>query len=159
MFYIKSICSEKKEVYYMYYYSSPFTRYGPFLIGIITGIYMTTKTDRLIKQRVRLFFFILTEIWPPSSPSPFVTQVTRFNYITWSCSYWCYFLTVAPVAGSCRLVLQSVPYGTLSWNGLHPEGHSILPLHTTCPLSRSAQDTVDVCCFVDHCCLWGRIWR
>lgn len=40
----------------MYYYSSPFTRYGPFLIGIITGIYMTTKTDRLIKQRVRLFF-------------------------------------------------------------------------------------------------------
>uniref|UniRef100_A0A3P8X1G2 O-acyltransferase like n=1 Tax=Cynoglossus semilaevis TaxID=244447 RepID=A0A3P8X1G2_CYNSE len=42
---------EKKEVYYMYYYSSPFTRYGPFLIGIITGIYMTTKTDRLIKQR------------------------------------------------------------------------------------------------------------
>ncbi|XP_029372307.1 O-acyltransferase like protein [Echeneis naucrates] len=37
--------------YLIEYYSKPYTRYGPFLIGILTGIYLTAKTDQLIKQK------------------------------------------------------------------------------------------------------------
>lgn len=40
------------ESYFQYYYNKPYTRYGPYLLGILTGIYMTTKTDALIKQKV-----------------------------------------------------------------------------------------------------------
>ncbi|KAM9841655.1 O-acyltransferase like protein [Aulostomus maculatus] len=39
------------ENYVLYYYVKPYTRYGPFLIGILTGIYLTTKKDRLLKKR------------------------------------------------------------------------------------------------------------
>uniref|UniRef100_A0A8C9Y9T5 O-acyltransferase like n=1 Tax=Sander lucioperca TaxID=283035 RepID=A0A8C9Y9T5_SANLU len=39
------------ENYVLYYYVKPYTRYGPFLIGILTGIYLTTKKDQLLKQK------------------------------------------------------------------------------------------------------------
>ncbi|XP_059214378.1 O-acyltransferase like protein [Centropristis striata] len=39
------------ENYVLYYYVRPHTRYGPFLIGILTGIYLTTKKDQLLKQK------------------------------------------------------------------------------------------------------------
>ncbi|XP_069026572.1 O-acyltransferase like protein [Embiotoca jacksoni] len=39
------------ENYVLYYYVKPYTRYGPFLIGILTGIYLTTKKDQLFKQK------------------------------------------------------------------------------------------------------------
>ncbi|XP_005456362.3 O-acyltransferase like protein isoform X1 [Oreochromis niloticus] len=38
------------ENYVLYYYVKPYTRYGPFLIGILTGIYLTTKKNPLLKQ-------------------------------------------------------------------------------------------------------------
>ncbi|XP_030599191.1 O-acyltransferase like protein [Archocentrus centrarchus] len=38
------------ENYVLYYYVKPHTRYGPFLIGILTGIYLTTKKNPLLKQ-------------------------------------------------------------------------------------------------------------
>ncbi|XP_060792585.1 O-acyltransferase like protein [Neoarius graeffei] len=38
------------ESYFEYYYNKPYTRYGPYLLGVLTGIYMVTKKD-LIKQR------------------------------------------------------------------------------------------------------------
>uniref|UniRef100_A0A3Q3VMJ8 Nose resistant-to-fluoxetine protein N-terminal domain-containing protein n=1 Tax=Mola mola TaxID=94237 RepID=A0A3Q3VMJ8_MOLML len=34
------------ENYVLYYYVKPYTRYGPFLIGILTGIYLTTRKDQ-----------------------------------------------------------------------------------------------------------------
>uniref|UniRef100_A0A667X459 O-acyltransferase like n=1 Tax=Myripristis murdjan TaxID=586833 RepID=A0A667X459_9TELE len=37
--------------YAKYYYHKLYTRYGPFLIGIVMGIYMTTKKEQLIKHR------------------------------------------------------------------------------------------------------------
>ncbi|XP_044030923.1 O-acyltransferase like protein isoform X1 [Siniperca chuatsi] len=39
------------ENYVLYYYVKPYTRYGPFLIGVLTGIYLTTKKDQLLKQK------------------------------------------------------------------------------------------------------------
>ncbi|XP_068430263.1 O-acyltransferase like protein [Clinocottus analis] len=39
------------ENYVLSYYVRPHTRYGPFLIGILTGIYLTTKKDQLLKQK------------------------------------------------------------------------------------------------------------
>ncbi|XP_036973743.1 O-acyltransferase like protein isoform X1 [Acanthopagrus latus] len=39
------------ENYVLYYYVKPYTRYGPFLIGILTGIYLTTKKDQLLKKK------------------------------------------------------------------------------------------------------------
>ncbi|KAM8827474.1 O-acyltransferase like protein isoform 2-T2 [Spinachia spinachia] len=39
------------ENYVLSYYVKPHTRYGPFLIGILIGIYLTTKKDHLLKQR------------------------------------------------------------------------------------------------------------
>ncbi|XP_020498672.2 O-acyltransferase like protein [Labrus bergylta] len=39
------------EHYVLYYYVKPYTRYGPFLIGILTGIYLTTKKDHLLKKK------------------------------------------------------------------------------------------------------------
>ncbi|XDV38387.1 hypothetical protein PO909_007810 [Leuciscus waleckii] len=39
------------ESYFQYYYNKPYTRYGPYLLGILAGIYMTTKKERLIKQQ------------------------------------------------------------------------------------------------------------
>ncbi|XP_047425961.1 O-acyltransferase like protein isoform X2 [Mugil cephalus] len=39
------------ENYVLYYYVKPYTRYGPFLIGILTGIYLKTKKDQLLKQK------------------------------------------------------------------------------------------------------------
>lgn len=44
------------ENYVLYYYVKPYTRYGPFLIGILTGIYLTTKKNPLLKQWVRAFW-------------------------------------------------------------------------------------------------------
>ncbi|XP_016126828.1 nose resistant to fluoxetine protein 6-like [Sinocyclocheilus grahami] len=37
--------------YFQYYYNKPYTRYGPYLLGILAGIYMTTKKETLIKQQ------------------------------------------------------------------------------------------------------------
>ncbi|XP_034047554.1 O-acyltransferase like protein [Thalassophryne amazonica] len=37
--------------YTLYYYMKPYTRYGPFLIGILTGIYLTTKKVQLLQQK------------------------------------------------------------------------------------------------------------
>uniref|UniRef100_A0A3P8TIP1 O-acyltransferase like n=1 Tax=Amphiprion percula TaxID=161767 RepID=A0A3P8TIP1_AMPPE len=37
--------------YVLYYYVKPYTRYSPFLIGILTGIHLTTKKDQLLKQK------------------------------------------------------------------------------------------------------------
>ncbi|XP_071321603.1 O-acyltransferase like protein isoform X2 [Trachinotus anak] len=37
--------------YWVHYYMKPYTRYGPFLIGILTGIYLMTKKDQLLKQK------------------------------------------------------------------------------------------------------------
>lgn len=31
----------------------PHTRYGPFLIGILTGMYLTTKNNQLLKEKVK----------------------------------------------------------------------------------------------------------
>ncbi|KAM9338056.1 O-acyltransferase like protein [Symphorus nematophorus] len=39
------------ENYSLHYYVKPYTRYGPFLIGILTGIYLTTKKGQLLKQK------------------------------------------------------------------------------------------------------------
>ncbi|XP_030004245.1 O-acyltransferase like protein [Sphaeramia orbicularis] len=39
------------ENYVLYYYVRPYTRYGPYLIGVVTGIYMTTKKTPLLKQK------------------------------------------------------------------------------------------------------------
>uniref|UniRef100_A0A3B5AGI9 Nose resistant to fluoxetine protein 6-like n=1 Tax=Stegastes partitus TaxID=144197 RepID=A0A3B5AGI9_9TELE len=45
------------ENYVLYYYVKPYTRYGPFLIGILTGIYLTTKKEQLLKQKAALGWF------------------------------------------------------------------------------------------------------
>ncbi|CAJ1070709.1 O-acyltransferase like protein [Xyrichtys novacula] len=37
--------------YVLFYYVKPYTRYGPFLIGILTGVYLTKKTDQLLKKK------------------------------------------------------------------------------------------------------------
>ncbi|XP_040915261.1 O-acyltransferase like protein [Toxotes jaculatrix] len=37
--------------YVLQYYVKPYTRYGPFLIGILTGIYLMTKKDQLLKEK------------------------------------------------------------------------------------------------------------
>ncbi|KAM4634077.1 O-acyltransferase like protein [Polymixia lowei] len=39
------------ERYFQYYYNKPYTRYGPYLIGILAGIYMTTKKALLLKHQ------------------------------------------------------------------------------------------------------------
>ncbi|XP_051960120.1 O-acyltransferase like protein [Xyrauchen texanus] len=39
------------ESYFQYYYNKPYTRYGPYLLGILAGIYMTTKKETLIKKQ------------------------------------------------------------------------------------------------------------
>uniref|UniRef100_A0A4W4FYD3 Nose resistant-to-fluoxetine protein N-terminal domain-containing protein n=1 Tax=Electrophorus electricus TaxID=8005 RepID=A0A4W4FYD3_ELEEL len=33
------------ENYFQYYYNKPYTRYGPYLLGMLAGLYMTTKTE------------------------------------------------------------------------------------------------------------------
>ncbi|TSY69832.1 O-acyltransferase like protein [Bagarius yarrelli] len=37
--------------YFEYYYNKPYTRYGPYALGIIAGVYLQTKKEDLIKQR------------------------------------------------------------------------------------------------------------
>ncbi|XP_056587677.1 O-acyltransferase like protein [Triplophysa dalaica] len=39
------------KTYFQYYYNKPYTRYGPYLLGILAGIYMTTKKEALIKKK------------------------------------------------------------------------------------------------------------
>ncbi|XP_053334011.1 O-acyltransferase like protein [Clarias gariepinus] len=39
------------ESYFEYYYNKPYTRYGPYLLGVLAGIYTVTKKEDLIKQR------------------------------------------------------------------------------------------------------------
>lgn len=46
----------KNEAYGPYYYGPLYTRYGPFLIGMVAGIFLTTKTDRWLKKKVRIFY-------------------------------------------------------------------------------------------------------
>uniref|UniRef100_A0A672HPR3 O-acyltransferase like n=1 Tax=Salarias fasciatus TaxID=181472 RepID=A0A672HPR3_SALFA len=42
------------EKYVLSYYVKPYTRYGPFLIGVLTGIYLTTKEYQLLKHKVSM---------------------------------------------------------------------------------------------------------
>lgn len=42
----------ENEHYLLSYYLKPHTRYGPFLIGILTGIYLKKRTGPLVKQKV-----------------------------------------------------------------------------------------------------------
>ncbi|KAF5900814.1 nose resistant to fluoxetine protein 6-like, partial [Clarias magur] len=44
------------ESYFEYYYNKPYTRYGPYLLGILAGIYTMTKKEDLIKQRWQAAF-------------------------------------------------------------------------------------------------------
>ncbi|XP_062269146.1 O-acyltransferase like protein-like [Platichthys flesus] len=37
--------------YGLHYYMKPYTRYGPYLIGVLTGIYLTTKKDPVLKHK------------------------------------------------------------------------------------------------------------
>ncbi|XP_041914872.1 O-acyltransferase like protein [Alosa sapidissima] len=39
------------ESYFQYYYNKPYTRYGPYLVGILAGIYMTTKSGPFVRHR------------------------------------------------------------------------------------------------------------
>nr|XP_055036277.1 O-acyltransferase like protein isoform X1 [Misgurnus anguillicaudatus] len=39
------------ESYFQYYYNKPYTRYGPYLLGILAGIYLTSKNETLIKKQ------------------------------------------------------------------------------------------------------------
>ncbi|KAG7320723.1 hypothetical protein KOW79_015138 [Hemibagrus wyckioides] len=39
------------ESYFEYYYNKPYTRYGPYVIGILAGIYILAKKEDLIKQQ------------------------------------------------------------------------------------------------------------
>ncbi|XP_061658016.1 O-acyltransferase like protein [Syngnathoides biaculeatus] len=39
------------ENYVLYYYVKPHTRYGPFLIGILAGIYLSSKKGNLLKNK------------------------------------------------------------------------------------------------------------
>ncbi|KAF6733217.1 Nose resistant to fluoxetine protein 6 [Oryzias melastigma] len=39
------------ENYVLHYYVKPYTRYGPFLIGIMTGIHLKTKKKPLLRQK------------------------------------------------------------------------------------------------------------
>ncbi|XP_068191349.1 O-acyltransferase like protein [Antennarius striatus] len=39
------------ENYVLSYYVKPYTRYGPFLIGILMGIYLTTRKKQLLKHK------------------------------------------------------------------------------------------------------------
>ncbi|KAK7896535.1 hypothetical protein WMY93_021860 [Mugilogobius chulae] len=47
VFHTKIMTSEN----YVFYYLRPYTRYGPFLIGIVTGIFLTTKKAPVINQK------------------------------------------------------------------------------------------------------------
>ncbi|KAL2099634.1 hypothetical protein ACEWY4_004028 [Coilia grayii] len=39
------------ESYFQYYYNKPYTRYGPYLVGILAGIYMTSKSGHFVRHR------------------------------------------------------------------------------------------------------------
>ncbi|XP_024859905.2 O-acyltransferase like protein [Kryptolebias marmoratus] len=39
------------ENYVLYYYVKPYTRYGPFLLGILMGMYLTAKKDPLLNHK------------------------------------------------------------------------------------------------------------
>uniref|UniRef100_A0A3B3D8A4 O-acyltransferase like protein-like n=1 Tax=Oryzias melastigma TaxID=30732 RepID=A0A3B3D8A4_ORYME len=45
------------ENYVLHYYVKPYTRYGPFLIGIMTGIHLKTKKKPLLRQKAALGWF------------------------------------------------------------------------------------------------------
>ncbi|XP_055087649.1 O-acyltransferase like protein [Periophthalmus magnuspinnatus] len=47
VFHTKIMTSEN----YVFYYLRPYTRYGPFLIGIMTGIFLTTKKGPFLNQK------------------------------------------------------------------------------------------------------------
>nr|XP_023684478.1 O-acyltransferase like protein-like [Paramormyrops kingsleyae] len=39
------------ETYFQYYYNKPYTRYGPYLVGILVGIFMKTKQCNLLNHK------------------------------------------------------------------------------------------------------------
>uniref|UniRef100_A0A3B3RWG9 O-acyltransferase like n=1 Tax=Paramormyrops kingsleyae TaxID=1676925 RepID=A0A3B3RWG9_9TELE len=39
------------ETYFQYYYNKPYTRYGPYLVGILVGIFMKTKQCNLLNHQ------------------------------------------------------------------------------------------------------------
>lgn len=67
------------EHYVLYYYVKPYTRYGPFLIGILTGIYLTTKKDQLLKQKVRTFDYLPQSLHTAKSSSRNTKHIMFFS--------------------------------------------------------------------------------
>lgn len=128
------------EHYVLYYYVKPYTRYGPFLIGILTGIYLTTKKDQLLKQKVRTFDYLPQSLHTAKSSSRNTKHITDTIC----------FLAVAPVAGSTWLVLLFIYHGCVGWIGLRPQGDPGLSICATCPLPGSAQTTLGPGCDLDH---------
>ncbi|XP_006627273.1 O-acyltransferase like protein isoform X1 [Lepisosteus oculatus] len=39
------------ETYFQYYYNKPYARYGPYVVGIILGIFMKTKNGHILEHR------------------------------------------------------------------------------------------------------------
>ncbi|KAK6492924.1 O-acyltransferase like protein [Huso huso] len=39
------------KAYFEYYYNKPYSRYGPYLIGILLGMFMNAKKERLLKKQ------------------------------------------------------------------------------------------------------------
>lgn len=137
------------ENYVLYYYVKPYTRYGPFLIGILIGIYLTTKKDQLLKQKVRTSDIITS----PSLYSSFVilsSQTDLYAYKPLSCHHTYVRLAVVSVAGSTWLVLLSVSHGCVGWIGLHPQGDPSLSISATCPLPGATQTALGSGCNLDH---------
>lgn len=52
MLFMFTFFSRENEHYLLSYYLKPHTRYGPFLIGILTGIYLKRRKGPLVKQKV-----------------------------------------------------------------------------------------------------------
>lgn len=125
------------EHYLLSYYLKPHTRYGPFLIGILIGIYLKTRKAPLLKQKVRTFEF-------QPQHNILITNLAAVTPVWFSCC------AVVPVAGSTRLAPLFLTHGCASRISLLSQGDPTLSVCATRPLPGAAQMSLGSGCVLDH---------
>lgn len=129
-----SLFCRVNQHYLLSYYLKPHTRYGPFLIGILTGIYLKTRKAPLLKQKVRTFESL------HQHNNILITKELFFhrNILAAVTLVWFSCCAVVSVAGSTRLAPLFLTHGCASPISLLSQGDPTLSVCATRPLPGAA---------------------
>ena len=150
--------SSAYKSYFQYYYNKPYTRYGPYLIGILSGIFMTTKKNNFIRLQVCCHSYLLVLV--QGINTILCRCMTSFKMSVTMAALTVYVsVSSVTVASSAGLVHLPVSHGCAGGIGLCSPWGPCPGLCPPCSLPGSPSPPVGLDCGLDSTSLWGGLWR